>query len=215
MNILHKRFFRCFLVLVALSLILAGDGIALADSQSSKDVEINLPSSSSKTDSEQSFRFWFQITPSVPSKKDFDFRPPTNVPKAPSEVAELRYLYLGSIDPDLALIIRLTDKAKERRIDPERFADYLTSQQIPFRGYLSLSDRINNLLLELCLYDLGKVSRNNFFSYLQRIRISSYQFSSEENTFNYIIDLLENYIFSPTEAIDSLFLLKKNVTNRW
>ncbi|HBL37293.1 MAG TPA: hypothetical protein DDZ55_10845, partial [Firmicutes bacterium] len=108
------------------------------------------------------------------------------------------------------MIIRLTDKAKERRIDPERFADYLTSQQIPFRGYLSLSDRINNLLLELCLYDLGKVSRNNFFSYLQRIRISSYQFSSEENTFNYIIDLLENYIFSPTEAIDSLFLLKKN-----
>jgi hypothetical protein len=197
---------------VALSLILAGGRIALA-SQSSKDVEI--PSSSSPTSPKQSFRFWFQITPPGPSKKDFDFRPPTSVPKAPSELTELRYLFLGNIDPDLALLLRLTDKAKERQIDPERFANYLVSQQIPFHGYLSLDDRINNLIIELCLYDLGKVSRNNFFSYLQRIRVTSYQFSSAENTFNYILDLLENYIFSPPEAIDSLFLLKKEVTTLW
>ena len=137
------------------------------------------------------------------------------MPRAPSDLQEFRYLFLGNIDPDLALVIRLTDKAKERRIDPERFAAYLSGQLVPVRNYLSLSERINNVILELCLYDLGKVSKTSFFNYLHRIKISSYRLSPTENTFNYIIELVENYIFSTTEAIDSLFLLKQQVTSGW
>jgi len=212
MNTLHKRIqIGCLFLII---LLLSPSAVVSADSQSSKDVEITLPSSSSQKDSEHYFSFWFQINPPNQSKKDFNFKPPTSAPKSPDQLQELRYLILGNIDPDLALIIRLTDKAKERRIDPERFADYLVAQQVPFRGYLSLSNRINNLVLELCLYDLGKVSRSSFFNYLSRIRISSYRLSPTENTFNYIIDLIENYIFSNTEAIDSLILLKQEVTLR-
>ena len=215
MKFLHKLNHRLSLIVLAFSLVFLCAAVVVASSQSSKDVEVKPPSSPGQTSSEQFFRFWFEITPPGQSKKDFDFRPPTTPPKSPSELQEIRYLLLGNIDPELALIIRLTDKAKERRIDPNRFADYLAAQQIPFRSYLSLHDRINNLVLELCLYDLGKVSRNNFFNYLQRIRFSSYRLSPEENTFNYIIELIENNIFSTTEAVDSLILLKQKTTSRW
>ncbi|MBA2132637.1 hypothetical protein [Capillibacterium thermochitinicola] len=215
MKFLHKPNLRFFLLVVVFSLVFLCAAVTAADSQSSKDVVVQSPSSSGQSSSEQFFRFWFEITPPSQSKKDFEFRPPSSPPKAPSDPQELRYLMLGSIDPELALIIRLTDKAKERRIDPNRFADYLAAQQLPFRNYLSLHDRINNLVLELCLYDLGKVSRNNLVSYMQRLRFTSYLLSSEENTFNYIIELIENNIFSTTEAIDSLILLKQKTTSRW
>ncbi|NLY90964.1 MAG: hypothetical protein GX081_05095 [Firmicutes bacterium] len=213
MHTLHKRiqFYIIFPIILILSLSIA----ALADSQTSKDVEIKLPSSTSQKESKHYFSFWFQINPPSQSKKDFNFRPPTSAPKTPDQLQTLRYLMLGEIDPDLALIIRLTDKAKERRIDPARFADYLASQQVPTWSQLSLTDRIHNLVLELCIYDLGQESRSDFFNYLQKIRVSTYRLSTEEDTFNYIIDLLENNIFTPIEAIDCLFLLKQEVYPGW
>ncbi|HEY8392207.1 MAG TPA: hypothetical protein VIL83_05720 [Capillibacterium sp.] len=206
------RLSRLFLIVLILSLTL----VASADSQSSKDVEISTPpSSSGQKKSGQYLSFWFQINPSNQGKKDFNFRPPTSLPKAPNELQELRYLILGQIDPELALIIRLTDKAKERRLDPAQFAEYLSSQQIPTWGRLSVSDRIYNLILELCIYDLGQTSKTNFFNYLRTLRIKSYPLSPVEDTFNYVIDLLENNIFSSTEAIDYLIQLKQEANPGW
>ncbi|NLC53337.1 MAG: hypothetical protein GX770_05165 [Firmicutes bacterium] len=215
MKYINKPNSRVSLLVLAFSLVFLCAVVAVANNQSSKDLEVKPPSPPEQTSSEQFLRFWFQITPPGQSKKDFDFRPPTTPPKSPGELQEIRYLLLGNVDPELALIIRLTDEAKERRIDPNRFADYLTAQQIPYRSYLSFSDRINNLILELCLYDLGKVSKNDLINYLQRLRFSSYRLSPEENTFNYITELIENHIFSTTEAIDSLILLKQKTTSRW
>lgn len=227
MSKIHKRitlFFSFLIVMLFISVFTVGIG-AQSSSQSSKDIEISTPpfstqpapstSSTSSNQSNKYFQFWFELIPPGQSKKEFEFKKPSSTPKSPSELSELRYLYLGSIDQELALIIRLTDKAKERRIDTIRYADYLYSQQLPLRSYLSLSDRINNLILELCIYDLERVSRSEFYSYLRQIRINSYYLSQEENTFNYIIDLIENYVFSPIEAIDSLILLKQSATRRW
>ncbi|NLM36565.1 MAG: hypothetical protein GX202_00370 [Firmicutes bacterium] len=212
----YKPNFRVVsLLVIVLSLVFLGIAVAVADSQAGKDVEVKAPSSPGQTSSEQFLRFWFDINPPGQSKKDLDFRPPSTPPKAPGELQEIRYLLLGNIDPELALVVRLTDKAKERRIDPNRFANYLTAQQLSYRNHLSLHDRINNLVLEFCLYELGKVSRNNLLDYIQRHRFSSYLLSPEENTFNYLIELIENNIFSPTEAIDSLILLKQKTTSRW
>ena len=215
MNRIHKRILLLCLILIG-PLLLAQGAFTQSSSQSSKDVEINKPvPPPSQSSSTKFFQFWFQIYPSGQSKKDFDFRPPTSTPKSPSELSELRYLYLGSIDPEITLILRLTEKAKERMIDPYRFADYLYSQQVSIRGYLSLNDRIYNLILELCLLDLGRVSRTEFANYLRQIRISSYRLSPEEDTFYYLIDLIENNLFSTIEAIDCLILLKQDVTSRW
>ncbi len=216
MSHLHKCATFSFFIFLVLCLLLSQEVFAQSSSQSSKDVEISKPSfPSNQPSSDKFFQFWFQLTPPGQSKKDFEFRPPSSTPKSPSELSELRYLCLGTIDQELALIVRLTDKAKERRIDPVRFADYLYSQQVSARSYLSLSDRINNLILELCIFDLGQVSRSEFLNFLRQIRIASYRLSPEENTFNYIVDLIENYLFSTTEAIDCLILLKQDATSRW
>lgn len=209
---IHKRIRLLLPVILILSLTL----VAPADSQSSKDVEITGPPSSAiRKDSKHYFSFWFQINPPNQSKKDFNFRPPTSLPKSPEPIQELRYLVLGQIDPELALIIRLTDKAKERRIDPVQFAEYLSAQQVPTWRQLSITDRICNLILELCIYDLGQTSKTDFSNYLRTIRIRTYPLSAVEDTFNYIIDLLENNIFSPTEAIDYLIQLKQEADTGW
>ncbi|NLW55683.1 MAG: hypothetical protein GX050_03525 [Firmicutes bacterium] len=217
MSRVHKRSLLLCLILIG-SLLLVTGAFAQSGSQSSKDVEINKPlppPGQSSSSPNKFFHFWFQINPPGQSKKDFDFRPPTSTPKDPSELSELRYLVLGSIDPETALILRLTEKAKQRMIEPSRFGDYLRSQQVSLRGYLSLSNRIHNLILELCLLDLGRISRSEFTNYLRQIRVNAYHLSTEENTFNYLIDLIENNLFSPTEAIDCLILLKHDATSRW
>ncbi len=227
MSRVHKRSLLLILILIG-SLLFTLGVFAQSSSQSSKDVEISKPvpppippgsssqsSQSSQSSSTKFFHFWFQINPPGQSKKDFDFRPPSSTPKAPSELSELRYLFLGSIDPETALILRLTEKAKQRMIDPYRFDEYLRSQQVSLRSYLTLSDRIHNLILELCLFDLGRISSSELNSYMRQLRVSAYHLSTEENTFNYLIDLIENNLFSTIEAIDCLILLKHEATTRW
>ena len=120
MKLVQKPSTRWSLLVLAFSLFFLCTAAAGADSQSSKDVEVP-PSSSGQTSSEQFFRFWFEISPPSQSKKNFDFRPPTTPPKSPSEPQEIRYLLLGNIDPELALIIRLTDKAEGTTDRPHPF----------------------------------------------------------------------------------------------
>lgn len=159
----------------------------------------------------RTFEFWFDIKISPDkTKKGIEFPPPGF--QTTSETAELRYLILGSVDQRMALLLRLTDKAKARQINPRGFADYLYALQV--RGsleYLTLDERIFNLLIELFLYEIGEISGGQLKAYLQKLKYPSYRQDPEVENFNYLIYLLENNVFTSGETIDSLILLRHSL----
>jgi hypothetical protein len=208
-----NRWFRYLLLAAIISLLVTGLSTTYGGAVK-VDKNFNSPSNS-KSDEDEAMDELSKIFSSSPKKEtESQIRTVSNQ----DQINELRYLMIGNMDQEISLIIKLVDKAKIGVVNPQSLTTFLRQRQARNNRTRSLPLQIDNLVYELCILDMGRSTRRDLLNYINRIDYNDSGFNllldNDASAFNSILDLIRYNVLSPTEAMDSLIILKSKIGNR-
>ncbi|HEX3046476.1 MAG TPA: hypothetical protein VHY08_17095 [Bacillota bacterium] len=207
-----NRWFRYLLLAAIISLLVVGLSTTYGGTVK-VDKNFNSPGNPNSNDEEEAMDEISKLFSSSSKKNDTESQ--IRTVSSQDQTNELRYLLIGNMDQELSLVIKLVDKAKLGVVNSQSMTTFLRQRQARNNRTQSLQKQIDNLVYELCILDMGKSTRRDLLNYINRIDYNDSGFNimldNDANVFNSILDLIRYNVLSPTEAIDSLIILKSKL----